>query len=117
MLTVTGTVCAPPVRSAEELAAQWYRLEAVRTDREIPGDRHSFDATIEVARREVDGSEMCGRPVVPEREAVGLPPEPHGELRSGDLVEEQVEDPAVLAVGEADDVERETRVDEQRAFL
>src|SRR5260370_16042168 len=59
---------------------------------------------------------MGGSPVVPERETVGLPSDPNGELRACNLVEEQVEDPAVLPVGEADDVAREPRVHEQCAF-
>ena len=89
-----------PAGSAEELAPELDRLESVGPDRDVARDRDPLDPAVEVARREVDRTEMRGRPVVPEREAVGLPPEPHRELGPGDLVEQQIEEVTVLPVGE-----------------
>ena len=56
---------------------------------------------------------MTRRAVVPERDAVGLPAEPAGERRVGDVLVEHREEVVPLAAGELDDVAREVRVHEQ----
>ena len=67
---------------------------------------------LEIPRREVQRG-----PVVPEGNASGFPFEPHRVLRSGDLLEQQVEHVPALARREVDDLASEGRVHVDHPFL
>src|SRR4051812_34539899 len=74
----TATSGGPGPGSGERLAHHRVRLRAVGTDRDVARDRDALHRAAG-ARRHVDRHQVRGRTVVPEGDAVVLPPEAAGE--------------------------------------
>src|SRR5580658_3437685 len=91
-------------------------LAPVGPDGDLADQGHPVQHPIHVEMAEILGSEVGGRPVVPEGDAPRLPAEAHRVLGPGDLGEEVLQDPPALQRLDVDDVVNKPGADEQGPF-